>query len=873
MDADRFDTLARTLTSTRSRRSTLGAAVAAGFLGALGRGRGEPDRVAAQGECGANGELCDLAGQGGLCVIDFEATVLQGPDANRALVADGPPGTLRGYLRFALSGSGDLQNADLLLGDGRSLPVVGQVTGHSFQVRLDFGQGRALVAVGVGEQAIARCLGRIDGTAVGPGAGDLGEFHAVAGVQNIPPGDGNADPNGNGNSNSNTNGNGNAQPLPGGGGDAPQTGQGSAQSPTGQTGNANRADGSSGTQGLAAEMEERGATQSLPDGNAGAASEPPAGQRDDAEDDSSATEDPQPVPGTTRGGNRDDQVEQRQAIGETGDENEQDGANSIAGEGLESASAQTCPAGETRCGDACVDLRTDVLNCGACGNACLNGSECVGGACAPVTTTCPTGQTRCGEVCVDTTSSAANCSACGRACGADETCRDSLCVPIDGGGGCKTGLTPCGTTCANLQTDKTNCGACGVTCATGEGCLNGVCTPGSGSCPTGQVLCGTECRTGLTLSDGSIVCSGGGAPPAECPPGQALCNGACQAEGACQAATDCPPGQGRCYGICKDFQTDPGYCGSCSNACPGGVCTGGTCVSCGEGFTPCGATCVNTATDLDNCGFCGNPCGTQCIDGQCAAVGPSPVRTCPDGLTRCGNFCVDLAVNDANCGACDVVCPAPTRCTASTSGSPPGICYMPAEVCYAQGLFPCGTRCIDYNTDPNNCGACHNVCSVNTECQGGRCVITGAAQTLAPTDDEPVAETALEPELEPEAEPEPEPEPAPEEEIDAVEPAPAADAPAPACPNGQVECGGYCADLISDPYNCGNCGTVCGSDSVCASGLCSPAEAQPDVADGGVVEPLPEGVAVACLDAGGSCDPASPGPCCSGVCNDDGACA
>ena len=338
-----------------------------------------------------------------------------------------------------------------------------------------------------------------------------------------------------------------------------------------------------------------------------------------------------------------------------------------------------------------------------------------------------------------------------------------------------------------------------------------------------------------------------------------MCNGACAAEGTCAQPADCPPGQGRCYGYCKDFQTDPGYCGSCSNPCVGGICSGGTCVFCPEGQTPCGSICANTATDLNNCGFCGNFCGTQCINGQCTGVGPAPSATCPDGLTRCGDFCVDLAVNVANCGACGVVCPAPLGCTASYNGNPPGICYMPREVCTAQGLYPCGTRCVDYDNDPNNCGACYKVCGPGYECMNGLCYVAGTSQTLAPNGDEPAAETVTEPE--------------PAAETEVTEPEPATEAPVAACPDGQFDCGGYCADLASDPYNCGGCNVVCGVDSSCDAGSCSAPVAPPDVVEDTPAEPVNEDTEPACTDAGGFCDPASPGSCCSGTCNEDGSCA
>ncbi len=41
-----------------------------------------------------------------------------------------------------------------------------------------------------------------------------------------------------------------------------------------------------------------------------------------------------------------------------------------------------------------------------------------------------------------------------------------------------------------------------------------------------------------------------------------------------------------------------------------------------------------------------------------------------------------------------------------------------------------------------------------------------------------------------------------------------------ACPAGQDQCDGYCADLKRDPNNCGRCGRVC-ENGRCLKGKCS----------------------------------------------------
>jgi len=40
------------------------------------------------------------------------------------------------------------------------------------------------------------------------------------------------------------------------------------------------------------------------------------------------------------------------------------------------------------------------------------------------------------------------------------------------------------------------------------------------------------------------------------------------------------------------------------------------------------------------------------------------------------------------------------------------------------------------------------------------------------------------------------------------------------CPAGQLWCGVICADLTSDPQNCGECGKACAAGQVCNRGRC-----------------------------------------------------
>ncbi|MCA9674357.1 MAG: hypothetical protein KC464_04870, partial [Myxococcales bacterium] len=56
--------------------------------------------------------------------------------------------------------------------------------------------------------------------------------------------------------------------------------------------------------------------------------------------------------------------------------------------------ALSCPAGQSECGGACVNLATSNASCGACGRACGGGEACSNGYC------CPVGSRACGDQCV-----------------------------------------------------------------------------------------------------------------------------------------------------------------------------------------------------------------------------------------------------------------------------------------------------------------------------------------------------------------------------------------------------------------------------------------------------------------------------------------
>jgi hypothetical protein len=84
----------------------------------------------------------------------------------------------------------------------------------------------------------------------------------------------------------------------------------------------------------------------------------------------------------------------------------------------------TCPPGQTACGGRCVDLNTDVSNCGACGTQCGQGGQppcCVQGRCVGFAQAVPSQ----GDLCV----CAAGGDGCqplpGTVCCDDNICRET----------------------------------------------------------------------------------------------------------------------------------------------------------------------------------------------------------------------------------------------------------------------------------------------------------------------------------------------------------------------------------------------------------------------------------------------------------------
>src|SRR5262249_48654388 len=138
-----------------------------------------------------------------------------------------------------------------------------------------------------------------------------------------------------------------------------------------------------------------------------------------------------------------------------------------------------------------------------------------------------------------------------------------------------------------------------------------------------------------------------------------------------------------------------------------------------------------------------------CVAGQCA-------YDCVEGADDCNGTCTFLGSDPENCGACGNICPDSAPICVQGACSP---CYP--------GQTLCGNSCSDPRFDPDNCGACGNVCGDDApNCIYGACFANGE------------------------------------------------------CPAGLTWCDPGCVDLFSDSFNCGACNNQCAPSEVCSGGIC-----------------------------------------------------
>lgn len=246
-----------------------------------------------------------------------------------------------------------------------------------------------------------------------------------------------------------------------------------------------------------------------------------------------------------------------------------------------------CPAGQIMCDAFCVDPLTDRGHCGASGDCtganagamCPSGQICVAGACA---TSCPDGEAICGDFCVFLERDPLNCGACDNVCpmppASHGVCVSGVCDFI-----CDTGRADCNTDSVDgcevtLTDDPANCGACGNVCpeapSSTPACTGGscgfVCDTGTDDC---NLVADDGCETDLTSTVTDCGSCGNACPTP--PHASPTCT-----DGGC--GFTCDAGFEDCNGDPADgceieLANDPMNCGTCGNVCAGGSCAFGSC--------------------------------------------------------------------------------------------------------------------------------------------------------------------------------------------------------------------------------------------------------------------------------------------------------
>lgn len=422
------------------------------------------------------------------------------------------------------------------------------------------------------------------------------------------------------------------------------------------------------------------------------------------------------------------------------------------------AGACTCNDDLVKCSGTCVDVMTDVLNCGECFRPCPAGALCDDGICA-----CPEGWRECRGICVDPSADPRHCGGCGAACGAGERCEEGTCADVDE---CAEDIFECPGEHIGCE-DRPGGYAC--VCDPGYGwngeecvdldecaspmtndCLVGACVNTDGGfdceCPDGYVGDGKtcddadECESQDCGPNGTCRNTIGGFT-CDCDPGYRFdAVDSCEVANACQAGI-LAPDERWCGGACRTVATDVNHCGDCGVSCgSGGTCSDGNCVCDGSlSFCP-QAGCVNLQSDRNHCDACGAACptGAGCVSGQCI---------CPVDQIACNDICVSLGTT-ANCLSCGDGCATGASCQASGCACPGGA----PDIC--DGL------CVNRQTSTQHCGTCGNACAMGASCTGGAC----------------------------------------------------------ACPSGEQVCSNECANLATSERYCGDCNTSC--DVLCDAASC-----------------------------------------------------
>ena len=320
-----------------------------------------------------------------------------------------------------------------------------------------------------------------------------------------------------------------------------------------------------------------------------------------------------------------------------------------------------------------------------------------------------------------------NCGTCGQVCsipGAVVACVDDACEAV----GCADGLGDCEMESADCETrlnTPTNCGECGEGCedlpnATAESCATGACVAtecalGFGDCDDERPGCEQAVNTAEHCTECGMSCDFVGSSGDDCD------------DFVCRAGP-CDDGYGECNGVRTDGcepLTTLDNCGACNQTCGGddleniesASCDTGSCVpECSPGFKDCDEQpftgCETSILTVDDCGECDEPCVLDNATATCGS-GSCAIATCNPGWLDCNESpmdgCEKSSNDDDTCGDCDNECMPPDPvCSGGTCGDV--VCTVAGTADCAQDGLPCE---INLTNDELHCGACNAPCQFN----------------------------------------------------------------------------------------------------------------------------------------------------------------
>ena len=270
------------------------------------------------------------------------------------------------------------------------------------------------------------------------------------------------------------------------------------------------------------------------------------------------------------------------------------GSTTCSGSPGSYACSPTCAIGFSDCDkkpeNGCEASLFTVIDCGACGVPCAfpnAAASCPSGTCAMGLCTPGFADCTAAPGCETNLGTFSNCGFCGNACTnahGTTSCGGApgsyACAPL-----CATGFKSCDTNLSNgCETNiftLTDCGGCGVACGfpnAAASCATGTCTMGTCSAGFGDCTAAPGCETNLgTLTNcarcGNACSNAHGTTSCAGAPGSFACAPACAA-GFLSCDTNLDNG-------CETDVTTTTNCGACGNTCSGvrPYCVAGACAS------------------------------------------------------------------------------------------------------------------------------------------------------------------------------------------------------------------------------------------------------------------------------------------------------